>query len=310
MKLFLRRTASFAIISAAAICLTPKIDYACACGCGVFDVGSSAMMPMGAGGMYYLEYDYGDQNRNWSGTSKRPAENNGDKEIKTSFYKLGAQYMFNRKWGVEGEVPYSSRRFKTTDPDTSDIVSFDHSAFGDIRLKGIYSGFSQDMSFGITFGIKLPNGDYKYGHFDRDTEIGTGSTDSILGGYHMGNMSATNSWFAQGQWERAFMISDNYRPGDEFDGAIGITHTLKPRGRFTTIAPLLQLIGSYRLKDAGANANPDNTGYSRILLSPGIETDAGDYRFYADVEVPVYQNVIGNQVTSPVQFKIIVGRSF
>ena len=217
--------------------------------------------------------------------------------------------MFNRSWGLEGELPYSDRTFKMTDA-SDNIVSFSHAEFGDIRLKGIYSGLSQDMSTGITFGIKLPSGDYKYPHFDRDTEIGTGSTDTILGGYHMGNMSSKNSWFVEGEWERAFMVSDGYRPGDEFDAAIGIDRNMGAHGKFNTVAPILQLIGSSRQSDSGIHANPDSSGYSRILLSPGIEADSGEFRFYVDVEVPVYQNVIGNQVTAPVQFKVIVGHSF
>ena len=31
--------------------------YACACGCGVFDVGTASMLPQGPGGMAWLEYD-------------------------------------------------------------------------------------------------------------------------------------------------------------------------------------------------------------------------------------------------------------
>ncbi len=75
--------------------LTPGIVHACACGCGVFDVGTSSMFPEGAGGTAFLQFDYQDQNHNWSGTSQAPDANNDDKEIKTYFTTLGFQYMFN-----------------------------------------------------------------------------------------------------------------------------------------------------------------------------------------------------------------------
>ncbi len=39
------------------------------------------------------------QNKNWSGTSKAPAANNDDKDIRSNFYTAGVQYMFNRDWG-------------------------------------------------------------------------------------------------------------------------------------------------------------------------------------------------------------------
>jgi len=53
--------------------LTPEMVHACACGCGVFDVGTSSMFPGNGNGMVFLQYDYQDQNRNWSGTSRAPA---------------------------------------------------------------------------------------------------------------------------------------------------------------------------------------------------------------------------------------------
>ncbi len=48
--------------------LAPEQGLACACGCGVFAVGTSSMFPTGSGGTVYLEYDYQDQTINWHGT--------------------------------------------------------------------------------------------------------------------------------------------------------------------------------------------------------------------------------------------------
>src|SRR5208283_775502 len=86
--------------------LAPGVVHACACGCGVFDVATSSMLPNSTGGMAWLQYDYQDQNRNWNGTSEAPAINNGDKEIETHFITAGLQYMFNNSWGLKVEVPY------------------------------------------------------------------------------------------------------------------------------------------------------------------------------------------------------------
>jgi hypothetical protein len=47
-----------------AMSLAPRIGWACACGCGVFDVGTGLMLPEGAGGMVYVNYDYQDQDHN------------------------------------------------------------------------------------------------------------------------------------------------------------------------------------------------------------------------------------------------------
>jgi hypothetical protein len=65
-----------------------------------------------------------------------------------------------------------------------------------------------------------------------------------------------------------------------------------------------QVIFSERTSDSGSNANPDNSGYQRILLSPGIEFHIHPVKIYADAEFPVYQNFTGNQLAAPVLFKL------
>ena len=294
-----------ALVSAA---LAPADSFACACGCGVFDISTSAMLPTHEGGMAWLEYDFMNQDRNWSGASRSLSANNDDKDIKTSFFTAGAEYMFSRAWGAEVEVPYWKRHF-TTDTGGGEIESFDHSAIGDVRVKGIYSGFSPDMSSGITFGFKLPTGDYTYPNFDRDTEIGSGSTDVLLGAYHMGNLAGRFNWFANGEWDQPFLTRAQYRPGSEIDAAAGVYYNGWTLGN-VKIAPLAQVINSYRLQDRGQASNHDNSGYERVLLSPGVEADIASVKLYAEIELPFYQRVKGNQLNAPELFKVNISRNF
>jgi Putative MetA-pathway of phenol degradation len=286
--------------------------YGCACGCTVFDVGTSAMLPSGQGGMAFMQYAYQDQNRNWSGTSEAPADNNDDKEIETHFATLGLQYMFNRSWGIQAEVPYDYRYFKTRD-DAGNIVSRNWSQLGDIRLEGIYTGFSPDLSAGVTFGVKLPTGSFSYDSdvVDRDTQIGTGSTDILLGGFYRHNLGQTGhwDWFAQLQLDVPTLIQAEYRPGVELDAAAGLYYRGLQFGR-VRVSPLAQVIFSERTSDSGAAAAPDNTGYQRLLLSPGIECQLNRVALYADAEFPVYQHFTGNQLTAPVMFKAILSYMF
>ena len=186
---------------------TPQRSLGCACGCGIFEVGTSSMLPTSEGGMLFFNDDYQDQNHNWSGTSEAPAANNDDKEISTNFFTTGLQYMFNRSWGAQIEIPYDTRYFKTTGGASGDdIVSLRWSQWGTSDIQGIYTGFSSDLSTGLTFGLKLPSGSYThndaYGDVDRDSEIGTGSTDLLLGAFHRaicypvqaGNGSSKPTW--------------------------------------------------------------------------------------------------------------------
>ena len=69
---------------------------------------------------------------------------NDDKEIRTHFVTAGFQYMFDRSWGFQVEVPYDDRNFKTTGGASgSDIVALNWASLGDIRVEGIYTGFSR-----------------------------------------------------------------------------------------------------------------------------------------------------------------------
>jgi len=296
---------------AALITCLPQLAYACACGCGVFDVGTGTMLPTGEGGKAWLEYDFMNQDINWSGSSVAPEANNTDKRIRSDFYTAGMEYMFNRSWGLQIEVPYTERYFRTTD-DAGDIASFQHGALGDVRLEGIYSGFSPDMSTGLTYGLKVPTGDHSYTGFDRDTDIGSGSTDLLIGGYHMGRITSDNawSWFVDGRLDQPFLVQGQYRPGDEIDAAAGVYYNAGPVVGMGKLSPLLQIIGSQRWRDSGANADPADSGYSRLLVSPGLEYDVGSLNFYGDVELPVYQKVNGNQLTAPALFKVVVGYNF
>lgn len=88
------------------------------------------MFPSGQGRVMFLNYDYQDQNQNWSGTSRAPAANNSDKEIETDFFSLGLQYMFNYNWGVQAEIPYGYRTFRTED-DAGSVVTRHWSQPGD-----------------------------------------------------------------------------------------------------------------------------------------------------------------------------------
>lgn len=279
---------------------------ACACGCGVFDVGTSSMLPSGQGGMAWVQYAFQDQNRNWSGTSQAPAAGNDDKDIATSFVTVGVQYMISRSWGVQVEFPYDARYFKTTD-DSGNIVSRAWSGLGDLRVEGIYTGFSEDLSSGVVFGLKLPTGRFNYDAdvVDRDSQLGSGSTDALIGGFHRGHLSAEHQldWFGQLLLDVPMFIQDGYRPGLELDTALGLNYNGLWIGR-VGIVPIAQVIFSERTSDSGPNsASPVASGYQRLMLAPGVEIHAHPFRFYADIELPVYQNFTGNQLAASILVK-------
>lgn len=301
-----------ALAALLSLLILPQTALACACGCSVFSVGAGSLLPTDHGGDVWVEYDHMDQNKNWSGDKAAPAADNSDKQIKTDFLTLGGQYMFSCGWGVMVEAPVWSRDFRT-DVGGGVIDSFHALSLGDIRISAVYTGFSKAMTTGVTFGLKLPTGDYHAAGYDRDTQIGSGSTDLLLGAYHVGalNRDETLTYFAKGQWEIPFTSVGDYRPGQTLDAAVGVIYKAASLDDDkASLSPLLQLIGSARAHDAGDAADPVDSGYSRLLLSPGLELRTDKWRLYGDVKFPIYQHVRGNQLVAPELFTVVVSRSF
>src|ERR1019366_9885836 len=112
----------------------------------------------------------------------------------------------------------------------------------------------------------------RYGNqpYDRDSLPGTGSTDLQVSFYHLGAVAARLNWFAQGQYRFAVATRDGYRPGNELDGAIGLSYDLVDGNHGIGIAPALQSLGSVRAHDHGPEADPLNSGYQRLLIAPGV----------------------------------------
>jgi hypothetical protein len=298
--------------------LTTSAARACACGCSVFDVGGS-LLPQenDHGGRVFFEYWHGDQNINWIGNAKGSAVANTDRQLNTSWYNVGFEYMFNREWGVMARLPVVNRNFTTTvDQTTGALQTFNTRDIGDLEIMGIYTGFFKDMSTGVIFGLKLPTGPDNAFGLDRDSQIGSGSTDLILGGFHRGLLTGDNAWqyFSQIRWQQPFLyryaldpqsafdgnpnptVPQLYKPGYQVDGAGGILYNnLYNVLGLDKITPLAQIIVSHRANDTGDAADPYNSGFDRLMISPGIEfTKVLDevnnrvFKLYLDVEIPIY----------------------
>ena len=331
--------------------LIPAEALACACGCAVFDVGSSALLPKEGedhGGVVYFEWDHSHQDQNWFGSHAAPASWNGDKEIQTDWYVVGMNYMFNHDWGVNIRIPFATRSFLTDNGGpsagpgyggpgtyTQDLDRYHVSTIGDIELTGMYTGFSNDMSKGIMFGLKLPTGDWTAYGFDRDSNVGTGSTDLILMGFWRGMITGDNAWqyFIQSKLLQPLLVQAQnpvvfgalpgiYIPGTEIDTSIGIYYNNWYNvGPLDKVAPLLQLIYSHKNRDSGPSADPADSGFDRVFISPGVDLtkviddpNNNTMKLYADIEIPVYQYMNGGagggQLVQPFLSKIILAYTF
>ena len=323
---------------------TTTAAHACACGCSVFDVGGLDLpQEQEHGGRVFFEFWSADQTQNYVGSSRAPASINLDKQLNTQWYNVGFSYNFNRDWGVMVRIPTANRTLTTDTGAFAGITSFNPKDLADIEIMGMYTGFFKDMSTGIIFGVKLPTGTFTAPGLDRDNQIGTGSTDLLLGAFHRGLLSGDNAWqyFSQIMWRQPFLYQSAADPQGFFDGNPGVVQSYFPGAQIDAaagivynnlyhvlgldkITPLGQVIVSHRDHDTGTGADPFNSGFDRVMLSPGIEftkvVDEANNRvvkLYADVEVPIYyranaanNNGTEGQLLAPYQIKVVASYNF
>ena len=335
-------TAIFAVLPL--VGFTTTAARACACGCSVFDVGGlSTPQEQDHGGRVFFEFWDSYQYQNYVGSSRAQSSLNTDKVINTQWYNVGFEYMFNRQWGVMVRIPTVDRNLTTDTQSPLGTQTYNSKDIGDIEIMGIYTGFFSDMSTGLELGVKLPSGTFTAPGIDRDTQIGTGSTDLLIGGFHRGLLTGDNAWqyFGQVMWRQPFLYQDaadpqgffdgnpgviqSYHPGMQVDGAAGIVYNnLYNVLGFDKITPLGQVIVSHRNADSGSGADPFNSGFDRVMLSPGVEftkvLDEANNRVlktYFDVEVPVYYraNSANNagtdgQLVSPFLVRVVTSYNF
>jgi hypothetical protein len=149
-----------------------------------------------------------------------------------------------------------------------------------------------------------------------------GSTALLFGAYHSGRFpehlgvlpftleGRPFSWFAQANYDLPVFTQDHYKPGREFDGAIGTYYNFGEVGPLKELAPFLTLLLSDRVRDSLSEADAQDTGYTRILIAPGGEIRLWLLRWYADIEFPVFQDMNGNQLTAPFLIKTILSYDF
>lgn len=293
--------------------------FACACGCGIFNVATSNIIPNCQGGTAFLQYDYISQSRNWS-KHKASSNHNHDLAIRTQTYTAGLQYMFSRKWGIETRLPLVDRYVEITNHGATHgspnyTTSTRNTSLGDIAVKGIYSGFSDDMSTGLIFGVRLPTGETNNKAISsRNKQIGTGSTNSILGFYHTGNINKFDSlnYFTQFIWEKPLVIHRGYHPGQEISGSLGVVKSFSGFSQIKKISPIFQIIGTKKQQDSGY-ADPShnqNSGYVFGYFASGIELSLENFKIYADIQLPFYRSVNETQIVPQNLYKLILSYNF
>jgi len=292
----------------AALAVGPA-TFACGtCGCSLNSDWISQGYSFGSGFNLNLRFDYFDQGQLRTGTGtvdKASIVYPADQEIQLS--TINRNYMFEMgyspsdAWSVNLIVPIADRTHSTIAE--GDLApSYSRSAgLGDVRLLGRYQGFSADHSVGIQFGLKLPTGriDDRFisgpqaGEIvDRGLQLGSGTTDLLVGAYKFGNFTRQWGYFASALAQLPLDSKDEFSPGESLTLSGGVRYT-----GFRSIIPQLQLNWRAEKPETGANADTANSGATIAYLSPGFTASLGHrLQAFLFLQLPVYQRVTGYQL--------------
>jgi hypothetical protein len=312
----------------AALCLVAPNAWACAtCGC---TLNADAAMGYSAepGWRVSLEYDYIHQDQLRSGTHAISTVPDGDeleRDTLNRYYTVGLDYNPNADWNVDLRVPYVQRTHSTYGIyDSSEPLpplSYSRSAsIGDIRIIGAFQGILPNHNLGVQLGIKLPTGRYgtdvKFqsgpnagNPLDASLQPGTGSTDIIIGGYFYQAINQSFDFFANAQFQSAVKSKqdqpgNDFRPGNSTSISLGLRYEVSPNW-----VPQLQLNLLHKGVDQGALADITDTAGYVAYLSPGLTANVrGKLYVYGFVQLPIYSDLVGNQLFP--RYTISVGASY
>jgi hypothetical protein len=298
------------------------------CGSGFCSINTNSEIqegPSATGLSLNVRYEYVDLDQPREGTNKvgargEPGEHD-ELETTNSNVVLSLDYMFDQHWGIGIQLPYLNRKHAHIhNPDEDGIANGEEpereewkfSGIGDARAVGRYRFNFGNTSLGLHAGLKFPTGstDGKNDageEAERTLQLGTGSTDLIAGLFAKGAIGETPMrWFAQTQFQHAVATKNEFRPGDEITLDIGVRYLVTDN-----LTANLQVNTRYKRRDGGANAEPAESGGKFAYISPGISyAFAGGFQIYGYVQVPLYQNVNGVQLTQSTSYVAGVGYRF
>lgn len=305
MKIVLQAT-----VLAGGLGLTSWALACSSCGCTLNSDWSSQGYTTSSGWHWDARYDYFDQSDLRAGThgvSRESIELPAGQEVQRNTINrnltVGLDYSPSREWGVSLLLPYFDRPHTTYDEGETELSSSHSRGLGDVRIIGRYQGFQPDLSIGVQVGLKLPTG--KIGDtfdsgplagekVDRGLQLGTGTTDLLVGVYTVHSLGSRFAYFGNLLLQQPLNSREQFKPGAGLNLTLGLRYT----GTLPAdLSPQLQLNVRAEKRESGLNADVANSGATLAYLSPGV-----GFRLtrkldgFAFVQVPVYQRVNGLQI--------------
>jgi len=215
-------------------------------------------------------------------------------------------YGFTEKTSMILTIPFLSKELES--PTDGIRTSRGDTGVGDLLLLGKYRVYTRDYPaatsrFSVVAGTDLPIGQSgdadARGKLPRDLQLGSGSADPIVG--------AAYTWQSlDDEWDVSLTYQFN-TTANKFEFGDVLTYTvayqrrvwpigLPERGLYAQWNVVLEANGQWEQQVQDHSRRIDNTGGHLLFLSPGVQVATKYFVIESSVQLPVLQNLNGNQV--------------
>jgi hypothetical protein len=226
-----------------------------------------------------------------------PDEGIGSESQKEFQPKLRLSYGITDQLSVAAELPMSFKSNRASDQEGS---SRQHTAgLGDMQMSAVWTepfGYASDHAFaaGLAFALKVPTGNNNIKRdgerLDEHLQAGTGSYDWQTG-LSVSRTSSTTTIFTSFYYKRMGTNSHEYHYGNAALYNLGLLYNVSKR-----ITLSAQLNGRSARSDREAGDPVENTGGAVTYFSPGVRLPVvPSMNFLLNVQIPIYQNLYGDQ---------------
>lgn len=307
MKSISRSRSFFTLVLGLAVSASPV--WGCSiCGCSLSDDWAALGYTTMPGFEFGLRFDYVDQTQLRSGTNnvdRASLSFPNDSEVQQRTLNRGTTLDFNdvinRQWAVAISVPYYNRFHTTVAEGDTDISTSHARGLGDVRVLARYQAFRARESYGFQFGLKLPTGRFDQTFadgpqageiLDRGLQLGTGTTDLLLGVSKFMRPTESLGCFVQATLDQPLAARDGFLPSTSVQLNSGVRWLNSSR-----VTPQLQLNLKTETREHGPEGDTANSGGTFAYLSPGVTVEVTPKSSaFVFAQVPVYQRVNGLQL--------------
>lgn len=229
-------------------------------------------------------------------------------ETKNRNVVAALDWNFAPHWGASVTLPYVDREHVHIHNHRGAklVEAWSFRGVGDARVQARWmdgrmaDDASRMQAWGFTLGAKLPTGKHDVTNAEGDEaertlQPGTGTTDLLAGAFFHGAAPLAGwSWFSRASAVLPTAQKDGFKPGRQLQVDVGARYALT-----SSVALMLQANALVKGRDAGVNAEPEDSGQRALFVSPGVSWNATrDVQLYAFVQAPLSQHVNGVQLTA------------